>query len=166
MATISRFFASNDLVFHSLFHSFKKFWMEFKFFDATTTRRAKFAIDWYKYKFFTMNNDWKRTFATQEIRDPFCRYVDFLGVFASPTASWLVSGAETSTTRFSFFLSIDWCRFHCDPLSNEWGDTSYWTTYIHTHTHPKSRYCMNIEHRVSCGAPSALLTQLNMYSFG
>ena len=96
-----------------------------------------------------MNKGWKRTFTTQEIRDAFYRYVDFLGVFASQTASWLVSGAETSTTRFSFFLSIDWCRFHCDPLSNEWGDTSYWTTYIHiythTHTHPKSRYFMTIE---------------------
>ena len=41
------------------------------------------------------------------------------GVFASQTASWLVSGAETSTTRCYFVLSIDWYRFHCDQLSNE-----------------------------------------------
>ena len=43
----------------------------------------------------------------------------FWGVFASQTASWLVSGAETSTTRSFFVLFIDWYKFHYDPFSNE-----------------------------------------------
>ena len=62
------------------------------------------------------------------------RYVNlssFREVFASQTASWLVSGAETSTTRSFSALSIDWYRFHCDQLSNEWGDASNCTTYIY-----------------------------------
>ena len=64
----------------------------------------------------------------------------FWEVFASQTASWLVSGAETSTNRCFFVLPIDWYRFHCDQFSNEWGDVARRSTYIDTQSWAHRRY--------------------------
>ena len=60
--------------------------------------------------------------------------VGFLVFYAAQTASWLISGAETSTTSSFFVSSFDWYRFHCDPLSiNE----EMWIIVQHTCIHPK-----------------------------
>ena len=155
MATISAFVASNDIpLIWSFVHSFthiKSFGWNLNF--STPPRHGGQNL-----QSIGISSNFLRWIMTDSVPSQLRKHMmhsavmsTFWGVFASQTASWLVSGAETSTTRSFFVLSIDWCRFHCDPLSNEWGDTSsrttYITTYTHTHTHPK--FSIADHHRVS-----------------
>ena len=78
-----------------------------------------FAIDWYKYQLSMVNNDGIPSLRNSGNMMQSAVMSGSWGPIATQTASWLVSGAETSSTCSFLDLPIDWCWFHCDPLSYE-----------------------------------------------